>query len=279
MSKFNRILLTTLMEILLLSSCRAPAADPAATLTQVSADILATWAAGTPLVISLGGEDQESTPLPTPQPAWQAPTPQAVARVKSEILNLREGPATEYPSLEILSSNAQLLVLGQADICQWYKVLTPTGRKGWVSGGNYYVDVSVPCDLIPEASFQPMNGTLLVDYRAVHGSGKLTVSNTTRYDAIVILANLSNYTELAFYLQAGKQASVENVAENTYELFFELGTDWLNNSKQFSQSMGTFHSKEAFTVTSTQNEKSITLSTEANAASPVEKEQFPSIAD
>lgn len=260
----------------LLSACSPQADNPSATLTKVSADILATWTASAPIVIAPQATEDSSTPAPAQQP-WQVPTAQPAARIKSESLNLREGPGTDYPSLEMMANNTRLLILGQADFCKWYKVLTPTGRKGWVSGGDYYVEVTQACDVIPEASFQPPNGTLLKDFRSIKGEGKLTVANATTHDAVVVLTNLSRYTEFAFYVQAGQQVVMEGVLDNTYELFFELGNNWLSTGQVFEESLGKYHSSNAFTFDATRKEVSITLATSPDAAALVEDEQFPSL--
>jgi len=92
--------------------------------------------------------------------------------------------------MELLSTNTALVVTGQTAVCNWLKVITPSGNKGWVSGGDFYVELDRPCSQIPEAAYRPTNGTVLLDYRTYEGTGFIRITNPLAADAVVILTNI-----------------------------------------------------------------------------------------
>lgn len=51
-------------------------------------------------------------------------------RVKVDKLNLRPYPSTDNNPVNILSKNAELMILENLDI--WYKVMTASGSEGYV---------------------------------------------------------------------------------------------------------------------------------------------------
>ncbi len=262
-----------LMILLVLSSCSSVRPNVQATETAIAGSIFATWTAAAPL--------NTLAPFPTALPAltgtstpWQTPTPLPKVRVKSSALNLREGPGTDFLSMELLDSNTSLIVIGQTGVCNWLKVIAPSGRKGWVSGGDFYVELTVPCSQIPEAAFRPLNGATLVDYRTYEGSGVLRISNPLNTDVVVILANMSRLPVIAYYLRSGEQYLVEELPESSYELFLDVGNDWLGDELIFAESVAKFRVIASFNLTSNNTELELIISTDSNEVSPA-GDDFP----
>ncbi len=256
-----------------LSSCGPTDEALHVTETSIAASIFATWTANAPIP-TLGNSDTPIPAVTATSGVWQTPTPLPQAVVKSEGLNLREGPGTDYPSQELLRNGNTLIVLGQTGLCNWIKVLSPTGRKGWVSGGDFYVSLNAPCEQIPSATFQPLNGSLLVDYRTFEGSGLLKIINPMVSDAVVILTNMSRYPVLAVYIHAGSEYLVENIPESTYEIYVDLGNDWLGDEMVFEESIGRYQALDLYNVTENNNEYTLTISTSTDEVS-VAGEEFP----
>ncbi len=259
-----------------LSSCGAQKVDTYATETAIVNNIFATWTAAAALVTPL----PSNTPIPeiigTPTP-WQTPTPMPVAIVKSAGLNLREGPGTDFLSIELLTTSNTLLVIGQSGICNWLKVIAPSGRKGWVSGGDYYVSLNAPCEQIPEAAYQPINGTRLIDYRTYAGAGILKLTNPLVSDAVIILTNMSRYPVLAIYIRAGETYTIEGIPESTYEVYLAVGNGWLGDEMVFEEDLGKYSVLDLYNVTTANSEYSLMISTESGEAAPVESDEFPSL--
>lgn len=71
------------------------------------------------------------TPVPTPVPS-PTPTPQPEAVVAVDLLNLRDGPGTNYDVLTMMEEGTRLKVVGRTEANDWLKVVTADGREGWV---------------------------------------------------------------------------------------------------------------------------------------------------
>ncbi len=274
--KKNNLFLILLISAIILASCsRNNALDAHATETAIAGSIFATWTASAPL----NPPPAAASPLPSLTPtsaAWQTPTPFPQARVKSQGLNVREGPGTDYLSLELLSTNTPLVVTGQTAVCNWLKVITPSGNKGWVSGGEFYIELDRPCSQIPEAAFRPVNGAVLLDYRTYEGTGYIKITNPLAADAVVILTNMSRMPVLVVYVRSGEQYIVEGLPESTYELFLGVGNNWLGDQMVFEDSLGNFQVIDLFNITAVTIEFELMISTESSTATPVE-EEFPSL--
>jgi uncharacterized protein YraI len=71
------------------------------------------------------------TPAPTPVPS-PSPTPQPEAVVAVDLLNLRDGPDTNYDILTMVEEGTRLKVVGRTEANDWLKVVTADGQEGWV---------------------------------------------------------------------------------------------------------------------------------------------------
>ncbi len=273
--KRKSLFLILLVPAIFLTSCSRNSSDPHATETAIAGSIFATWTASAPLY----SPEATTTPLLAMTPtssAWQVPTPYPQARVKSQGLNVREGPGTDFLSLELLSTNTNLVVTGQTAVCNWLKVITPSGNKGWVSGGDFYVELNTPCAQIPEAAYRPANGTILVDYRTYEGTGFIKITNPLAADMVVILTNMSRMPVLAVYVRSGEQFILEGLPESTYELFLDAGNGWLGDQLVFEEPLGRYQVVDLFNITAVSIEFELMISTESSEAKPVD-EEFPSL--
>jgi hypothetical protein len=77
------------------------------------------------------------------------------AIVKAPTLRVRNGPGTDYAQQATVSQGATLRVLGRTKACDWLRVRTPETAIGWMSGGKEFVELTQPCDAIPEAVAPP----------------------------------------------------------------------------------------------------------------------------
>lgn len=60
------------------------------------------------------------------------------------------------------------------------------------------------------------------------GRGSLVVKNDGRRDSVIVLAQ-ANSTERAFYIRAGEQVTVLNVAPGTYQVMMMIGDEWTDD--------------------------------------------------
>ena len=77
------------------------------------------------------------------------------ATVKAETLPVLSGPGADYPQQATAPQGASLRVLGQTNACAWLWVRTAETAIGWVSGGKEFVELTQPCDAVPEAETPP----------------------------------------------------------------------------------------------------------------------------
>jgi TolB protein len=69
--------------------------------------------------------------------------------VTADVLNLRQGPGTGYPVLDVLRSGDAATVTGRDAGSTWYQVKLADGRTGWVSGS--FVQISGDAAAVPVA--------------------------------------------------------------------------------------------------------------------------------
>lgn len=78
------------------------------------------------------------------------PTPQqATGKVNTQILNLRQGPATSFEIVDRLQQDEQVMIVGRLSDNVWLKVTVPSiGKEGWVA--TEYIDTNVDVGTLPE---------------------------------------------------------------------------------------------------------------------------------
>ena len=102
-----------------------------------------------------------NTPLsaPTSVPASVTPVPEAsatptptqsrddLARVTTDVLNVRQGPGTAYSVLTTVHRGTSITVLGRNEAATWLQVRLPGGEVGWVS--RDFTDFSGTAPVVP----------------------------------------------------------------------------------------------------------------------------------
>jgi hypothetical protein len=70
------------------------------------------------------------------------------------------------------------------------------------------------------------NGAVLSDFSAP-GGGTLTIDNGTIHDAVIkVVDEHARQTVVAFYVCAGRTASLEHMPDGDFRVIFAAGTDW-----------------------------------------------------
>lgn len=87
------------------------------------------------------------------------PDESATVAVLVPTLNVRAGPGTNYNRIGSVNRGAILTVVGQAENCGWFQIVTPDGQTGWVSGGAQFVTLTGVCSDIPQAEAPPPQRT------------------------------------------------------------------------------------------------------------------------
>ena len=87
------------------------------------------------------------TPVPavTKQASTETPIPEVVVGVvEVDLLNVREGPGTNYPILSSLAKGEKFYILGEvvnSTSNKWLLISSTTDSLGWVIGDQTYVSV------------------------------------------------------------------------------------------------------------------------------------------
>jgi hypothetical protein len=74
------------------------------------------------------------TPTASPAPA----TPEAPLARVAVVANLRAGPGTEHPILDVFEAGAPVRLLGRSGA--WYQVEGPGGQRGWMAAEVLEID-------------------------------------------------------------------------------------------------------------------------------------------
>jgi outer membrane protein assembly factor BamD (BamD/ComL family) len=80
--------------------------------------------------------DTPVTPTPTEIPTLAStltPTPESVAVVQAEALNVRDGPGTEYDVVGQAKQGDELTIVARTEGSDWLQVRLTDGKEGWVS--------------------------------------------------------------------------------------------------------------------------------------------------
>lgn len=86
---------------------------------------------------------------PAPSSGTAVPTvSQAGGKVNTQILNLRQGPATTFEIVDRLEQDTAVVITGRSEDSLWFKVNVPSiSKDGWVS--VQYIDTTVTLDSLP----------------------------------------------------------------------------------------------------------------------------------
>jgi Zn-dependent protease with chaperone function len=79
----------------------------------------------------------------------------------------------------------------------------------------------------PTLSSRPSTGTILSRPNALRGQGELSVVNGLAMDAVVTLRTTNaDASYITFYVRAGENAAITDIAQGEYELTYTLGENW-----------------------------------------------------
>ena len=215
---------------LCLTACAPSQAQMRATETRIAGNIYATLTASVPIITPT--PIPSATPTITPFPTLTSqPLPQTT--VKSQVLNLREGPDTSFAVVEGLKNGDQLSILGQYQNCTWLKVSLQNGDTGWVYGNPSYVDLPPDCTKIPDGTFRPLNGMIILDRRSGLGANQIKVDNGTDLDGVIVMIKADNTLLVAFYVRTKEQFVLFGIPNGKVQVYFSTGKDWDGNHKKF----------------------------------------------
>jgi hypothetical protein len=226
----HKVHLFIILLALCLAAC-APSPEQMRTIeTRIASNIYATLTASVPTITitPIASLTPTITPFPT---LTTQPNPQT--SVKSLVLNLREGPDLSFAVLEGLENGDQLSILGQYQNCAWLKVSLQNGTTGWVFANPAYVDLPVECQTIPDGTYRPMNGMLILDRRGGLGANQINVDNGTDLDSVVVLIKEDKTFLVAFYVRTKEQYVLFGIPNGKLQVFFTTGKDWNGNQKKF----------------------------------------------
>jgi uncharacterized protein YraI len=87
--------------------------------------------------------------VPAPNVTGATATPaQVTGKVNTQILNLREGPATSFEIVDRLQQDTQVVITGRLSDSVWLKVTVPSiGKEGWVAAE--YIDSETDLSTLP----------------------------------------------------------------------------------------------------------------------------------
>lgn len=92
--------------------------------------------------------ESEATPVTDAKPTAATELQEATGKVNTNILNLREGPATTFEIVDRLQLDTEVQITGRLSDSVWLKVKVPSiGKEGWVSAE--YIDTEANIEALP----------------------------------------------------------------------------------------------------------------------------------
>jgi len=243
---------------LVCAGCRPNEAQMRATETSIAAFIYASL----PQAVPTATPPSPPTQVPTPAPTLTiTPPPTVHAVVRTERLNLREGPGEEYPIISALPRDTMALVTGAYQNCDWLLVRAGNGLSGWVKTGQGYSTYDAQCAVIPPGLFRPLNGALVYDARAGEGSGSLNVQNVLTTDTVMVLIGAQDQKVLAFYVRAGETFNFTGIPDGDLRVYYSVGSDWNWSTGSFTIANAYRQYNQPYTFTVTDGLGSVYLMT------------------
>lgn len=102
----------------------------------------------TPTLSALIDETPDSegqgTPVPENLPTTAPLIQEATGKVNTQILNLRQGPATSYEIVDRLQQDTEVVMIGRLEDSVWLRVNVPSiGKQGWVAAEYITTDADI----------------------------------------------------------------------------------------------------------------------------------------
>lgn len=94
-------------------------------------------------------QDQaQGTPVPANVPTTAPLIQEATGKVNTQILNLREGPATTFEIVDRLQQDTEVAIIGRLGDSLWLRVNVPSiGKQGWVAAE--YITTEADLNALP----------------------------------------------------------------------------------------------------------------------------------
>jgi hypothetical protein len=161
--------------------------------------------------------------------------------VAVEILKVRQGPAITEPMVALLDHFATVQVVDTTPDGEWARVLTPNGITGYVPsrylfGGSGDEPKSQWCR--DQRGPPPKNGDTLI--RRSGGGHQLSVRNDAGRDVVVRLKTQNNQTLLAFFVEAGKSVTINDIPDGAFRTVFASGQGYSRACGMFLEDMEAF---------------------------------------
>ncbi len=97
---------------------------------------------------------------------------------------------------------------------------------------------STAIDVLDKIGWRPrkMSTGTRLDTNYNSGNGELTVENGLSWDAVVVLSRLDNQNDIisTIYINSGDSYTISNIPDGTDTLFFKLGKDFDDTTKEFT---------------------------------------------
>lgn len=167
--------------------------------------------------------DQMLASLTVDPSAAVAPQPSVTATVlvQSKILNVRNGPGTNYGAIGQLNQGAQLTVVAQAYNCTWLQVQLPDNKQGWVAGQPPYAALEGDCATLPQGQIPPAP----VGGGGGGGNGCVLFQNHFNDEATVTLTSKDGRYNQTF--KVGRKANYRHcVAPGSYTYTIDVPPPW-----------------------------------------------------
>ncbi len=256
----------------------------------VAGDLLTVRGAGTCRVkASQGGEDGWHTPSSTT-------TSIQIARA-NQTIDFGALPAKTHgdPPFDVSAkaSSGQPVTFTAAGGCgvAGSTVTIATGGPCTVTarqdGTGDYLPATPVTQSVNVAPIRLDNGRVLVDAGFRNGLGKLTIQNGQGRDAVAVLTTADNKPVFSVSIQAQQTYVIDNIRDGTYNVFFELGSDWDDKSGSFNLSSSRTRFQDPFVFQTVPiaggvqyDTVTVTLQPVAGgtaATSPVPPDQFPPV--
>jgi hypothetical protein len=167
--------------------------------------------------------------------------PGETRHVATEILKVRQGPASTQPVTALLDRFSTVRVVETDQAGEWARIVTENGVSGYVQsrylfGGPGEAQKNRWCT--DQKGAPPQNGDILL--RRSGGESQLAVTNDSGRDVVVRLKTQSGRTLLAFFAAKGESATINAIPDGTYHAIFASGRDYSHVCGMFLDGMETF---------------------------------------
>lgn len=155
----------------------------------------------------------------------------------------------EVASLQLCAAPSLIASLSTKDSLNRLRGAAAALGQGGYQWGQFLPQPTAPADRrLP-------NGHIVVDNRAP-GRNHLEVDNGTGQDAVVTLSQAGRAI-VSLYVASGQDATLRQVSDGAYDLYYTIGTDWDEPLRTFTRACEFSRFDQVVTFTSTRSEYTI----------------------